>query len=270
MGFIVENTDYNAKTDEVDLKLYRESSNSSCTLLIIINREKYLNAISPGILQELVDIFNYFEKENSVKSIILTGKGDKAFIAGADIKAMSKYSPEEAYNYSRNGQILVEFIINYKKPVIAAVNGYALGGGCEIATACHIRYASNNAIFGQPEVKLGIIAGWGGTQNLPRLIGQSNALDLLVSGRTINANEAYRMGLINSIFDQDKLIDKVLKIAMVINRNSSNAITNTLSSISNNIVANYENEAQLFKESFEHNDSKIGLEAFLNKEKPKF
>ena len=98
MGFIVENTDYNAKTDEVDLKLYRESSNSSCTLLIIINREKYLNAISPGILQELVDIFNYFEKENSVKSIILTGKGDKAFIAGADIKAMSKYSPEEAYN----------------------------------------------------------------------------------------------------------------------------------------------------------------------------
>mgnify|MGYP001241402015 FL=1 len=267
MGLIVENTDYNVKTDEVDLKLYREPSNSSYTLLITINREKYLNAISPNVLEELIRIFNYFDKEDNVKSIILTGKGDKAFIAGADIKAMSKYSPEEAYSYSRNGQSLVKLITNYKKPIIAAINGYALGGGCEIASACHIRYASNNAIFGQPEVKLGIMAGWGGTQNLPKLVGRSNAIDLLVSGKTIDANEAYRIGLINSIFDQDKLIHDALNIAMKINENSSNAISNTLSSILSN---DYEKEAQLFRDSFKHNDSKIGIDAFLNKNKPNF
>ena len=271
MGFIVENTEYKLKIDEIDLKLYRNSDNSNSTLLIVIDREKYLNAISPDILKELICIFNYFDNEDNVKSIVITGRGNKSFIAGADIKSMSKYSPQQAYDYSRNGQSLVRSIMNYKKPVIAAINGYALGGGCEIATACHIRYATDNAVFGQPEVKLGIIAGWGGTQNLPRLIGYSNAIDLLVSGKIIDSNEAYRIGLINSIFDQDKLINQVMEIAMKINQNSSNAIAKTLSSVfSGNIGIDYENEAELFKQSFKHNDSKVGLSAFLNKSKPIF
>ena len=161
--------------------------------------------------------------------------------------------------------------MNYKKPIIAAVNGYALGGGCEIASACHIRYASKNALFGQPEVKLGIIAGWGGTQNLPKLVGFSNAIDLLVSGKIINAEEGYRIGLVNAIFDQDNLIDEIMNLTRVINQNSPNAIANTLSSIyCKNSEEGYNNEAEFFKSSFEHNDSKIGLTAFVNKDKPGF
>jgi len=184
---------------------------------------------------------------------------------------MSKYSETEAYDYSRIGQNLVKCIMEYNKPVIAAVNGYALGGGCEIASACHIRYASENALFGQPEVKLGIIAGWGGTQNLPKLVGLSNAIDLLITGKIINVKEAYRIGLVNAIFNQDTLIKEVLTIANIINQNSPNAITNTLSSIYyKNIRQGYNKESKLFKDSFKHNDSKIGLKAFLNKEKPEF
>ena len=263
--------EYEIKTDDIKLKLYEDSKNNKSSLLIIINREKVLNAISVEILQELLNIFDYFRNKDFIRSIIITGSGDKAFIAGADIKSMSKYSETEAYDYSRIGQNLVKCIMEYNKPVIAAVNGYALGGGCEIASACHIRYASENALFGQPEVKLGIIAGWGGTQNLPKLVGLSNAIDLLITGKIINVKEAYRIGLVNAIFNQDTLIKEVLTIANIINQNSPNAITNTLSSIYyKNIRQGYNKESKLFKDSFKHNDSKIGLKAFLNKEKPEF
>ena len=239
--------------------------------MISINREKVLNAINPEILIELLNIFDYFKDKEFVRSIVITGSGNKAFIAGADIKTMSEYSPEEAYDYSKKGQELVRCIINYKKPIIAAVNGYALGGGCEIATACHIRYASKNALFGQPEVKLGIIAGWGGTQNLPKLIGLSNAIDLLVSGKIINAEEGYRIGLVNKIFDQDNLIDEIMNLTRIINQNSPNAISNTLSSVYYGASEEgYNNEAKMFKDSFKHNDSKVGLAAFVNKHKPQF
>jgi len=263
--------EYKIKTNDIKLKLYEDSKNNKSSLLIIINREKVLNAISLEILKELLNIFDYFKDKNFIRSIVITGSGDKAFIAGADIKSMSEYSPEEAYDYSKKGQELVRCIMNYKKPIIAAVNGYALGGGCEIASACHIRYASKNALFGQPEVKLGIIAGWGGTQNLPKLVGFSNAIDLLVSGKIINAEEGYRIGLVNAIFDQDNLIDEIMNLTRVINQNSPNAIANTLSSIyCKNSEEGYNNEAEFFKSSFEHNDSKIGLTAFVNKDKPGF
>ena len=265
------NIGYNLKTKDIELKLYEDSKNKKSSLLIIINREKVLNAISLEILKELLNIFDYFKDKNFIRSIVITGSGDKAFIAGADIKSMSEYSPKEAYYYSKKGQELVRCIMNYKKPIIAAVNGYALGGGCEIASACHIRYASKNALFGQPEVKLGIIAGWGGTQNLPKLVGFSNAIDLLVSGKIINAEEGYRIGLVNKIFDQDNLIDEVMNLTRVINQNSPNAISNTLSSVYYSASEEgYDNEAKMFKDSFKHNDSKIGLEAFVNKDKPQF
>ena len=265
------NIEYNLKTKDIKLKLYEDSKNKKSSLLIIINREKVLNAISLEILKELLNIFDYFKDKNFIRSIVITGSGDKAFIAGADIKSMSEYSPEEAYDYSKKGQELVRCIMNYKKPIIAAVNGYALGGGCEIATACHIRYASKNALFGQPEVKLGIIAGWGGTQNLPKLVGFSNAIDLLVSGKIINAEEGYRIGLVNAIFDQNNLIDEVMNLTGIINQNSPNAISNTLSSVYyGNSEEGYDNEAKIFKDSFKHNDSKVGLVAFINKHKPQF
>ena len=266
-----EKIDYDIKIDDIKLKLYEDSRNNKSSLLITINREKMLNAINSEILEELLNIFHYFKDKEFVRSIVITGSGDKAFIAGADIKTMSGYSPKEAYDYSQNGQQLVRSIINYKKPIIAAVNGYALGGGCEIASACHIRYASKNALFGQPEVKLGIIAGWGGTQNLPKLVGLSNAIDLLVSGKIINAEEGYRIGLVNAIFNQDNLIDEVINLTSVINRNSPNAIANTLSSIYyKDSKEGYNNESKLFKDSFQHNDSKVGLTAFVNKSKPQF
>lgn len=263
--------DYNIKTNDIELKLYESLNDKSSSLLIVINREKVLNAINLEILKELLNIFNYFKDIKEIRSIVITGAGNKAFIAGADIKNMSRYSPEEAYDYSKIGQKLVRCIATYSKPVVAAVNGYALGGGCEIASACHIRYASKKALFGQPEVKLGIIAGWGGTQNLPKIVGLSNAIDLLISGKIINANEAYRIGLVNAIFDNDILIDEVMKLMNLINQNSPNAITNTLSALySKDSEENYENEANLFKNSFKHNDSKIGLKAFINKTKPQF
>ena len=265
------NIGYNLKTKDIELKLYEDSKNKKSSLLIIINREKVLNAISLETLKELLNIFDYFKDKNFIRSIVITGSGDKAFIAGADIKSMSEYSPKEAYYYSKKGQELVRCIMNYKKPIIAAVNGYALGGGCEIASACHIRYASKNALFGQPEVKLGIIAGWGGTQNLPKLVGFSNAIDLLVSGKIINAEEGYRIGLVNKIFDQDNLIDEIMNLTRIINQNSPNAISNTLSSVYyGNSEEGYNNEAKMFKDSFKHNDSKVGLAAFVDKHKPQF
>ena len=264
-------TDYDIKTNDIKLKLYNKSNHKGSSLLITINREKALNAINLEILKELLNIFDYFKDKEQVRSIVITGSGNKAFIAGADIKAMSKYSPEEAYDYSKIGQKLVRTIVTYNKPVVAAINGYALGGGCEIASACHIRYASKNALFGQPEVKLGIIAGWGGTQNLHKIVGLSNAMDLLVSGKIINSEEAYRIGLVNAIFDNDTLIDEVMNLMNVINQNSPNAISNTLIALySKDFEENYENEAKLFKDSFKHKDSKIGLKAFINKNKPQF
>ena len=265
------NIDYDIKINDIKLELYQNSKNDKSSLLIIINKPESLNAISSSILKELLNILDYYKDREFVRSIVITGSGKKAFIAGADIKSMSNYSPQEAYEYSFIGQKLVENITSYNKPIVAAVNGYALGGGCEIASACHIRYASENASFGQPEVKLGIIAGWGGTQNLPKLIGLSNAIDLLISGKMIDAEESYRIGLINAIFKQDILIKEVMKLMDVINQNSSNAIRNTLSSIYCGINrAQYQNEAELFKKSFEHNDSRIGLDAFINKRKPNF
>ena len=265
--------DITLKTELLKLDLYEVKSNSSQILLITINNLSSLNAINNEILDNLIDTFNYYIDNKIVRSIILTGAGDKAFIAGADIKTMSKYSPKEAYLYSLRGQKLISTILDSNKPVIAAVNGYALGGGCEIASACHLRYASSNAVFGQPEVKLGIIAGWGGTQNLPKIIGPANALELLVTGKTINSKRAYEIGLINQIIDTD-LINYVLNVAVTINENSPNAIQNTLNSLNNSLNKNIKEgldvEANLFKDSFNSKESQLGLNSFLKKEKPKF
>tara|TARA_B100000941_G_scaffold14011_1_gene8583 strand:+ start:31245 stop:32063 length:819 start_codon:yes stop_codon:yes gene_type:complete len=267
----LNNYKFSLKNDNLLLETFNLGIEKKQILIITINREKSLNAINIDILKSLTNILNHVKNDSNILSIILTGAGNKAFIAGADIKSMSTYSPEEAYNYSVLGQDLVKLINSFEKPIIAAINGYALGGGCEIASACHLRYASENSIFGQPEVKLGIIAGWGGTVNLKKLIGLGNATKLLISGNTINSDEAYRIGLVNMVFPLQNFLLSVIKEVKSFCQNSPNAIKNTLFSInSSDNGESYTIESDLFRDSFKHEDSSAGLSAFLKREKPKF
>ncbi|MBS3819646.1 enoyl-CoA hydratase/isomerase family protein, partial [bacterium] len=169
---------------------------------IIINRPKRLNALNTETIGELHKAFLSFLDDQEVRVVILTGSGDKAFIAGADINELSALDFSGGKNYVLKGQDLTKLIENFKKPVIAAVNGYALGGGTEMALACHIRIASDNAQMGQPEVKLGLIPGFGGTQRLPRLVGKGKAMELILSGKTIDASKALEIGLVNQVVPQ--------------------------------------------------------------------
>lgn len=190
---------------------------------ITINRQDKLNAMNLGVMYEFISILDSLEKDSS-KVIIITGEGTKAFSAGADIEYMSNIGPAEAEKYALRGHEVLNRIEKLEKPVIAAVNGYALGGGCELALACDIRFASPNAQLGQPEVTLGICPGWGGTQRLLRIVGPARAKDLIFSGRKIMAEEAFSMGLINKIFPSDSLISETKKYAKILSKNSSFAI----------------------------------------------
>jgi len=190
---------------------------------ITINRQEKLNAMNLGVMDEFISILDNLEKDSS-KVIIVTGEGTKAFSAGADIEYMSNIGPVEAEKYALRGHEVLNRIEKLEKPVIAAVNGYALGGGCELALACDIRFASPNAQLGQPEVTLGICPGWGGTQRLLRIVGPARAKDLIFSGRKIMAEEAFSMGLINKIFPSDSLISETKKYAKILSKNSSFAI----------------------------------------------
>ena len=190
---------------------------------ITINRQDKLNAMNLGVMDEFISILDSLEKDSS-KVIIITGEGTKAFSAGADIEYMCNIGPAEAEKYALRGHEVLNRIEKLEKPVIAAVNGYALGGGCELALACDIRFASPNAQLGQPEVTLGICPGWGGTQRLLRIVGPARAKDLIFSGRKIMAEEAFSMGLINKIFPSDSLISETKKYAKILSKNSSFAI----------------------------------------------
>ena len=174
--------------------------------ILTIDRADALNALSVDVLRELIDALSFLTSDPETGVIILTGAGEKAFIAGADIKYMEQLDERGALDFGKMGQSLTLIIESSPKPVIAAVNGFALGGGCELSLACHIRFASDNAVFGQPEVKLGLIPGWGGTQRLPRIVGKGIATDLIISGRNIDAQEAHRIGLVNKVVAQDNLI----------------------------------------------------------------
>ena len=166
---------------------------------ITINRPEKLNALNSRTMTEIMDIFAYVAAEPQIKAVILTGGGEKSFVAGADIAELAELDPIGGKRYSERGQEIFNFIEKMPKPVIAAVNGFALGGGCELSMACHMRIASENAKFGQPEVTLGLIPGYGGTQRLPRLVGKGRALELILSGGMIDAHEAYRIGLVNKV-----------------------------------------------------------------------
>ena len=242
--------------------------------IITINRPKQLNALSLQVLSDLKKAFQSVEQNNEVGIVILTGEGDKSFIAGADIKEMSTFSSKDAMTYSINGQSLTRYIENFPKPVIAAINGFALGGGCEFAMACHIRYASETAQLGQPEVGLGLIAGFGGTQRLPRLVGRGRALEILLTGGVLSASDAKKMGLLNAIFPKESLMEECIDLALRILRNGPVAIRETIYAVNEGLDLPLEDglkkEAQRFGTIFDSEDQTEGTSAFVEKRRAKF
>ena len=242
--------------------------------VVKINRPTKLNAMNIDVAREIISTFQQLDKDDSVKVIVLTGEGDKAFSAGADIEYMSKISADESEVYAKLGQEVTATVENVSKPTIAAVNGFALGGGCEISLACHIRLASDNAMFGQPEVKLGLIPGWGGTQRLPRIIGKGLATELIITGKIIDSNEAHRIGLVNRILKKNNLIEESFEFAKLILKNGPKAISKSLSCINdssnNSLNDGLENELETFSKLFGSKETNEGLKAFVEKRLPKF
>ena len=242
--------------------------------IIEIDRPEKLNALSSEVLTNLELKFDDAISDDNVKVIIFTGSGEKAFIAGADIAEMKNMTPKEAKNYGVKGQKLTQKIEESPKPVIGAINGFALGGGCEYSMACHFRYASENAMFGQPEVSIGLIPGFGGTQRLRNLIGKGYATELLLSGKMIDANEALRIGLVNKVVKSEELLDECRKIAKKIVKNSPLAMTYTIEAQNlgedKSIEDGLSIEVSYFEKVFETEDRKEGLSAFIEKRKPNY
>jgi enoyl-CoA hydratase len=243
------------------------------TLKITINRPEAMNALNFKVIDELALAMDHLAAEPSLKGAILTGAGSKAFVAGADIEGVNKIPAEETEAFSKRGQDVFFKIENSSKPVIAAVNGFALGGGCELAMACHMRVASDNAKFGQPEVNLGLVAGYGGTQRLVQLIGKGKATELLLTGAAIKAEEALALGLVNYVTPADGLIAKALEILEVIYLKSPLAIALTLEAIQAGVQdpsKGYAVEANAFGRAARSHDGREGTAAFLEKRKPVF
>ena len=241
---------------------------------VTVNRPKVLNALNTPTWADLRTAFEKARDDDAVRGVILTGVGDKAFIAGADISELSKVTAVEAEKSSRFGQAVLDLIENLGKPVIAAINGYALGGGCEIAMACTLRIASENAKFGLPEVKLGLVPGGGGTQRLPRLIGKGRALHLILSGAIIDAGEAYRLGLINEIVPAAELTKRVEAILREILNNAPIAIAYALAVVNKGMDGELAKglalEAAYFGLCAGTADKIEGTSAFLEKRAAKF
>ncbi|MFB0517456.1 MAG: enoyl-CoA hydratase/isomerase family protein [Candidatus Neomarinimicrobiota bacterium] len=240
---------------------------------ITIDRQEALNALTPQVLEELSRALDEVNSEQ-VRAVILTGAGEKAFAAGADIRQFPSFSPLEAQEFARQGQALTRKIEGFPKPVIAAVNGFALGGGCELALACHLRVASERAKFGQPEVSLGVMAGFGGSQRLPRLIGKGMALELLTTGRMVEADEALRIGLVNAVTSVDGLLPACQKLAEQIARKAPKAVELTLQAVNHGLnmplAEGLDLEARLFALTFTTEDMQEGTRAFIEKRTPEF
>jgi enoyl-CoA hydratase len=240
-------------------------------LTITINRADKLNALNKTVIAELEEAIGKIKSNDSIKSAIITGAGQKAFVAGADISEFTGLSSGEGMDLARRGQEVFFEIENSTKPIIAAVNGFALGGGCELAMACHFRIASENAQFGQPEVNLGLIPGYGGTQRLPQLIGKGRALEFLMTGNMINASTALQWGLVNFVVPQEELLQKSISILETINKKAPLAIAKCIAAVNAGYSTNgYTAELEAFGESFATEDMKEGTMAFLEKRKAVF
>jgi len=242
--------------------------------ILTINRPSKLNALNKVTIEELHEAFKLLNNDNNVKVIIVTGSGEKAFVAGADISEFANFTIEQGTELARKGQeILFDFIQNLSTPVIAAVNGFALGGGLELAMASHFRVASINAKMGLPEVSLGVIPGYGGTQRLPQLVGKGKAMEMIMSAGMISAEEAKEWGLVNYVVEQEELLPLCEKLANKIARNSSVAIAAAIKSVNanyTNCVNGFGVEIEQFGVSFGTDDFKEGTTAFLEKRKPEF
>jgi enoyl-CoA hydratase len=243
-------------------------------LIITINRPDKLNALNKQTLEELHETLVSAENDKSIRALIITGSGTKAFVAGADIAEFANFTTKEGQQLSSNGHFKVfNFIENYSKPVIAAVNGFALGGGLELAMACHMRVVSSNAKMGLPEVSLGVIPGYGGTQRLAQLVGKGKAFEMISTADTITADDAYKWGLANHITPQEELLNKCFEITSKIITKSPVAVKAAIKAINagyNNKFNGYEVEIEEFGKSFGTNDFKEGTTAFLEKRKAIF
>lgn len=241
---------------------------------IAINRPKALNALNLATLTELKDVVEKIAVDKAVQVVIITGAGEKSFVAGADIVEMSTKNAVEGRVWGQVGQNIFTEIENLPQVVIAAVNGFALGGGCELACACDIRYASENAKFGQPEVGLGITPGFGGTQRLTRVVGRGHAKELIYTANIIDAQEALRIGLVNKVVPQAELMDAVMKLAKTITKKAPVAVQLAKAAINRGIncdvVTGISYEAEVFGLCFATADQKEGMKAFIEKRKPTF
>ena len=249
-------------------------SQKEALAIITINRPKKLNALNKATIEELHEAFQVLDKDSSVKVIVITGRGEKAFVAGADISEFAHFTVDNGGKLAAKGQeMLFNFIENLSKPVIAAVNGFALGGGLELAMACHFRVASDNAKMGLPEVSLGVIPGYGGTQRLPQLIGKGNAMELIMTAGMISAEKAAALGLVNYVTTLEELMPLVEKLAGKIMRNSSVAISAAIKAVNANFedgVNGFEVEISEFGNCFGTEDFREGTTAFLEKRKANF
>jgi enoyl-CoA hydratase len=245
------------------------------TAIITINREEKLNALNAKTLAELSAVLDEISEDSSIRGVIITGKGEKAFVAGADIKEFVSLDSSQASELSRSGhEKVMDKIQSFSKPVIAAINGFALGGGLEVAMSCHIRVAVSSAKLGLPEVSLGIIPGYGGTQRLTQLVGRGKALEMIMTGDMIEANDGLQWGLINHVVESHT--DLLPKAISILERTYSRSATGIAAAIEavnvgiQNPEKGFEKEIELFGKCFESDDMKEGVAAFLEKRKPNF
>ncbi len=241
---------------------------------VTINRPDKMNALNKEVLVDLAKAFSAIAADPEVRAVILTGAGEKAFVAGADIKEMANFNSLCAEQFIAAGQGALNLMENCPKPVIAAVNGYALGGGTEISMACDFIYASENAVFGQPEITIGVIPGFGGTQRLARLVGKAMAKELVLTGKIINANEALRIGIVNKVAPADSLMEEAKKTATVMATKGQVAIRLAKDCINNGLNTDLGNGLLLERQAFSllcsTEDQKEGMKAFVEKRKPDF
>jgi enoyl-CoA hydratase len=238
--------------------------------IVTIDRQEALNALDLETLTELRDRLAELAGATDVRVVVLTGAGERAFVAGADIKAMSAMDLEQARAWGALGHETAVLLETMPKPTIAAVNGFALGGGCELALACDVRYASTTAKLGQPEVSIGIIPGWGGTQRLPGLVGIGVAKELIMSGRLIDSDEAFRIGLVNAVFPPDELMAKALELARTFAAKSPLILAAAKETINRTFHGDLGAEAEAFAQLFGSEDQREGMAAFIEKREPHF
>jgi enoyl-CoA hydratase len=256
-----------------DLKTLRTETDTDGVLVVTLDRPDALNALSRRLVTELASVVRQARADDGVRGVVLTGAGERAFAAGADIAEFAGMEPLDAHRFAARGQAVFSQLEQMPKPVVAAVNGFALGGGCELAMACHLRVAAETAQFGQPEVQLGLIAGFGGTQRLPRLVGHGVAAEMLLTGDRISAQRAYEVGVVNRVVPADDLLATAKELVLTIAAKAPVAVAMTLQALRAAdlpLPQGLQQEAALFAQCAATEDFAEGVGAFLNRQPPEF